>query len=121
MKEYILQVSLIQAESTDLILKGHEIAWDEFIIQKKIIINDSIKSTTFKIAKSTVYEIFNDKSVLHIDKKTGEILNWSFNYQLLTNKPIVTLSKVSGVISRFITELSSNINLSINGNFCLCI
>jgi beta-galactosidase len=87
-KEYILQVRLIQSKETKLISKGHEVAWDEFVLQKEIFIKNSIKSTTLKIAESTVYEIYNDKSALHIDKKTGEILNWSFKHKVLTDKAI---------------------------------
>ncbi len=33
--EYILEASLIQKEATTMIPKGHEVAWDQFVLNKE--------------------------------------------------------------------------------------
>jgi len=87
--EYYLEVSLLQKEATALIPKDHEVAWDQFALKHGAIVNYPKDSkVALKITESTVYEIYDEKSVLHIDKKSGDILNWSFKHQVLTNKPI---------------------------------
>ena len=86
--EFILEVNLIQKTATEMLSEGHEVAWDQFILQKGITTKKSNKENGLKITESTIFEIYDEKTVLQIDKKTGEILNWSFKHQELTNKPI---------------------------------
>ena len=87
--EYYLEVSLLQKEATALIQKGHEIAWDQFALKQGVVLNyPKDNKNALKIKESTVYEIYDDKSVLHIDKNTGEIINWSYKHQVITNKSV---------------------------------
>ena len=86
--EFILEVNLIQNKETEMLPKGHEIAWKQFVLQKKNRIENIATKKSLKIAESTVFEIYDEKTVLHLDKKTGEILNWTFKHQELTNKAI---------------------------------
>lgn len=87
--EYFLEVSLLQKEATTMLPKGHEVGWDQFALKHGAIVNYSKESKNLlKITESTVYEIYDDKSLLHIDKKTGDILNWSYKHQVVTSNPI---------------------------------
>ena len=87
--EYILEFRLVQKGSTKILPKNHISAWDQVILNQSQTVNFSEeKNNLLKIAESTIYEIYDEKSLLHIDKKTGEILNWNFRHLELTNKPI---------------------------------
>ena len=87
--EYYLEVSLLQRKQTAIIPKGHEIAWDQFALKHGAVVNYPKESKyELKITESTVFEIYDDKTALHVDKETGAILNWTFKHQLITNKPI---------------------------------
>jgi len=88
-KEYILETSLIQKEKQGLIPKGHEIAWDQFVIQKG---TRNIKTPT-----SNDLKIITDENAIHInntlvnliiDKNTGEIISWKHHMVTITNQPI---------------------------------
>ncbi len=88
--EYILQVGLIQNETKDLIPIGHEIAWDQFIIQ-----NGNYSKTSEAgvndleiITQNNTIEIKNETVALKIDAKSGEIKSWVFNGKEITNQPI---------------------------------
>ncbi len=88
--EYILELSLIQNETKDLIPKGHEVAWDQFVIQKGVDLKASTHSNnTLKIVtqKNTI-EIKNKEVTLKIDAKSGEIKSWVFNEKEITSQPI---------------------------------
>ena len=86
--EFILEVNLIQKKGTNMLPEGHEIAWEQILLQKRNKIDNHHKKNGLKIAESTIHEIYDEKTLLHIDKKTGEILNWSFKHQELTTQPI---------------------------------
>ncbi len=88
--EYILQVSLIQNETKNLIPKGHEIAWDQFIIQKGIYSKTSRSRVNNLeiITQNDAIEIKNKIVTLTIDAKSGEIKSWVFNGKEITNQPI---------------------------------
>lgn len=88
--EYILQVSLIQKENKGLIVKGHEVAWDEFIIQKGTFVNNKkIEGKALEIfSNNNSFEIKNDKVALKINAKSGEIFSWVFGGEEITNQPI---------------------------------
>ncbi|MBV1922918.1 MAG: DUF4981 domain-containing protein, partial [Flavobacteriaceae bacterium] len=88
--EYILEVQLIQKNETELIPKGYEIAWDQFVIQKGAYIkHSSNKGSELSIISSeTIHTIKNDSVELSIDVKTGEITSWTFEGNVITNQPI---------------------------------
>ena len=89
-EEYILEVSLVQKNETSLIPKGHELAWDQFILNKG---ERQVKVLTHSMPLQIVVtgkeiEIRNDLTNLKIDSKTGEILSWIFKGKLITEEPI---------------------------------
>ena len=87
--ENILEISLIQNKETDLISVGHEIGWDQFIINKGKRINDSaLVKNDLEIVSSDIIEIKNQLVSLKIDSKTGEIISWLFEGKEITNQPI---------------------------------
>ena len=47
--EYVLEVNLIQKTETELIPKGYEIAWDQFMLQKGITIENSSRTSKWGI------------------------------------------------------------------------
>ena len=85
--EYILQVSLIQGKTSSIIPVNHEIAWDEFVLQK---INKKTWQTNsrFSILEDDCFIIQDENTDLRINKKTGEIISWKYNQQEVTNQAI---------------------------------
>ena len=89
--EYILEVSLLQKVATELIPKGHEVAWDQFILNIDVPkISDSHEDGgVLSIdASASGIEIFNNTVNLHINAKTGEINSWNYRGSLITEQPI---------------------------------
>ncbi len=89
-KEYILELSLVQKEATDLIPIGHEVAWDQFILQKYTYgLQQPKEGTTLNLRQSeNAITMANDKVYLEIDAKSGEISSWTFMGRNITNQPI---------------------------------
>ncbi|NQY28420.1 MAG: DUF4981 domain-containing protein [Flavobacteriaceae bacterium] len=87
--EYILQVSLIQKEATTLLKKGHEIAWDEFILQKGNSIDNSLLVLNdLAITNSEQIVISNTDVHLILDAQSGEIITWNYKGNEITKSPI---------------------------------
>ena len=86
--EYILEVRLIQNKANTLIPKGHEIAWDQFVLKhpNKVHFIDSGKD--LEIIQDKNYKISNEKTALIIDPKSGEIIFWEYEGTEITNQPI---------------------------------
>ncbi|MFD1162902.1 MULTISPECIES: glycoside hydrolase family 2 TIM barrel-domain containing protein [Hwangdonia] len=88
--EYILQVSLIQNANRHLVEKGHEVAWDEFLLQKgNPAKQSSSKGNNLDIieADGTIH-IKNSTVDFKINAETGEIESWKHVGQLITNEAI---------------------------------
>lgn len=88
--EYYLEVSLLQKEATDMIPKGHEIAWGQFALKHGAVVNypkDS-KSALKITNSSTKITIQNDHVQLKINAISGEITSWVFDGKEITNQPI---------------------------------
>ena len=87
--EFILEVSLIQKEDTDMLSKGHEIAWDQFVLNKGINTPSfSEKSELFITKSDSNIEINNESISLSINAKSGEINSWVIDGKEITNQPI---------------------------------
>lgn len=88
--EIILEVSLLQKDATVLIPKGHEIAWDQFLLHKRVMIIDEEKvpANLESIVSKESIQIKNDKVDLKINSKSGEIISWVFEGKEITNQPI---------------------------------
>ena len=89
-EEFILEVSLLQKNETALIPKGHEIAWDQFILNNG---ENNIAAlphrTPLQIeASGEDIAIQNDKTTLRINNRTGEVISWFFEETEITNQPI---------------------------------
>lgn len=88
--EYYLEVSLHQKTANDLISKGHEIAWDQFLLKFGATVvypNENNKLLTISTSTNRIL-IQNDKTKLILNSKTGEITSWSFEGKQITNQPI---------------------------------
>jgi beta-galactosidase len=88
--EYILQVSLIQKSTKNLIPKGHEVGWDEILLQKG-------KFEEMTLSDGESLEIVQDNSSFTmknkivdfmIDAKSGEIKMWTYQGELITKEAI---------------------------------
>lgn len=88
--EYILEVSLLQKVKTALIQKDHEIAWDQFVLNKGLnTTNASSEGSTLEInATEAHFEIRNKQTQLKIDAKSGELVFWSFEGSEITSQAI---------------------------------
>lgn len=89
-KEYILEVSLLQKNPTELIPEGYEVAWDQFVLHKgRKKLTSIINENKFQInAFVNQIEIKNNTSTLKINAQSGEIISWIFEGKEITNQPI---------------------------------
>ncbi|WP_222982416.1 glycoside hydrolase family 2 TIM barrel-domain containing protein [Flagellimonas meishanensis] len=89
-KEYILEVGLIQKEDSSLIPAGHEIAWDQFVLQKgDFPVENASESNPLQIITvENTFELKNDKVNLKIDAKSGELVSWLYHDIEITHQPI---------------------------------
>lgn len=88
--DYHLEVSVFQKDTTELIPKGYEIAWDQFTLKIGAVVNYPKENNDQLTITNSVSEtiIKNNKSQLNISSKTGEITSWVFNGKEITNQPI---------------------------------
>ncbi|MFH6603155.1 glycoside hydrolase family 2 TIM barrel-domain containing protein [Maribacter algicola] len=88
--EFILEVGLLQKDETILIPKGHEVAWDQFVLNRGIARKVPIAHGGLLEINThgTIYEIINDKTTLQIDSESGEIISWVFSETEITDQPI---------------------------------
>ena len=88
--ELILEVSLIQKETTEMLPKGHEVAWDQFILNKGVKFNSQTSEGHILEIKSAENEIQikNESVSIKLNATSGEIISWVFNGKQITNQPI---------------------------------
>ncbi len=86
--EYILELSLIQNIETGLIPKGHEVAWDQYVLQQGRIVDSIPDGNSFEIISGDQFHIKNDLIDLKINSKTGEITSWKYQGENITDYPI---------------------------------
>lgn len=86
-KEYILQVSLLQTEAKNLVPKGHEVAWDEFILRRSLE-KTPPATGTFTISKNKNIVIQGKQTELIINAITGEVITWKYQGTTITQHPI---------------------------------
>lgn len=87
--EYIIEFSLVQEKATEMLSKGYEIAWDQFVLKR------GMKNTVYEGAKDLAVitsedaiTIQNSMTSLRIDAKSGEIASWTQNGKVITSQPI---------------------------------
>jgi len=86
--EFILEVDLIQKKATELIPKGHEIAWDQFVLHRGQSFNIPKIGNDLEIITRDNIQIKNDIIDLQIDKISGEIISWIHQGKEVTKHPI---------------------------------
>ena len=88
--EYILEARLIQKEATNLLPKGHEIAWDQFILKSSNsnAISSSEAPIIDIISLGETIQLQNNVVDLRINSKTGEITSWKHQEKEVTSQPI---------------------------------
>lgn len=89
-EEYILEVSLLQKIATALIPADHEVAWDQFVLNKGVNqISATSEGSHLEINTSaTTIDIINDNTFLKISAASGEVISWTFAGTEITNQPI---------------------------------
>ena len=89
-KEYVLCFQINTIQRDDLLEADHEIGFEQFVIQKGLHKDLEIKKKSqTDIEKGTNdFVLTNGNSVIHIDQKTGEITNWKYLNELITDKPM---------------------------------
>jgi beta-galactosidase len=74
-----------------MIPKGHEVAWDQFILNKGITVAPKLASKVavlnIKNAKNKI-QVSNNSTFLKINSTSGEIISWAFKGKEITNHPI---------------------------------
>ena len=88
--EFILEVSLIQKNTSNLIPKGYEIAWDQFTVNKGVSTqNTLVKNNALTLEKKDAsYLIKNKNTRYKIDVVSGEVSFWEFEGKEITRQPI---------------------------------
>ena len=89
-KEYILRAELITTMTIGLLEKGHEVAFEQFILQgyKPPAPSENTGDPfTIETGEDQI-SIQNDHTTLILDKASGEIINWSYKGELITEHPI---------------------------------
>ncbi len=87
--EYVLELSLIQKDSSQLIPKGHEIAWDQFVLQSKEPTSENTIVNNLSLEeKNNSFRLSNDLVELNLDSQSGEIISWIFDGNEITREPL---------------------------------
>ncbi len=89
-KEYILRVKLQAELSAGLLEKGHELAFEQFILQQYIppsLSNSGSNQLQMESLEGQI-SIYNDQTRLILDSLTGEIIHWSHRGELISEQPI---------------------------------
>jgi len=88
--EYILRVELSNSRVAGLLEAGHEVAFEQFILQEykpPALKTDRGKSYTIETRENQL-SIQNDLTTLILDKASGDIIHWSYSEELITEQPI---------------------------------
>jgi beta-galactosidase len=85
--EYIAELQLIQNRHTPVLAKGHEVAWDQFIIQQGSFDHSDIHERNRLQISTTeaAYIISNDLVSLTINAVTGEFEEWTIGNAVITD------------------------------------
>lgn len=89
-KEYILEFRLITNQDQALIKANHEMAFEQFILTsfKSPFFKENINSELKIEENKKQFLIKNNHSTIIIHKNSGEIIEWIFNNELITNQAI---------------------------------
>ncbi len=89
-EEFILELRLLQKNETELLPKGHELAWDQFMLNggENNIASLPHRTPLQIVTSAAIIAIQNDKTELRIGHSTGEVISWSFEGTEITTQPI---------------------------------
>ncbi len=89
-KEYLLTAQLFTNENAGLLEEGHEVAFEQFILQRNIPPSLSTgRGEPFTIeTMEDQTTIQNDHTAFIVDNASGEIIRWSYKDELITDQPI---------------------------------
>jgi len=89
-REYILRAGLITGRAMGLIDKGHEVAFNQYILQEyDPPVQTAGKGGPFNIRTTgNRTTIQNDQTILIIDNSSGEIIRWNYMGVLITDHPL---------------------------------
>jgi beta-galactosidase len=89
-KEYILRVELHTDVQLGLLEKGHEVAFEQFIVQEYTPPIPAIENNNALQVEShkSQISIQNEQTRLVLDSLSGEIIEWSHRGELITEEPI---------------------------------
>lgn len=89
-KEYVLLCRLITKNKQGLLEAGHELGFEQFVLQEYTSAPVSTKQNAPLIIKqeNDNFIIESDDVQLSIDNQTGEITHWNFGGELITNAAI---------------------------------
>jgi len=88
--EFILEVNLIQKEAIELLPKNHEIAWDQFVLNKGVHLSTSSSEEQILEVETSKDGILIKNNIveLEINPNSGEITSWLFDGKVITNQAI---------------------------------
>jgi beta-galactosidase len=89
-KEYILRTELVSSKAAGLLGMGHEVAFEQFILQNYTPPEPSKSDEeALKILREeNQISIYNNQTRLSIDRHRGEILRWTYQGELITEQAI---------------------------------
>ncbi len=87
--ELVLRVSLVLTQEDGLLKKGHELAFDQFVLKPWRPRPLESKFTKWTISETdSSYQLADSNTFFELRKTTGELLRWTFKEQLITTQPI---------------------------------
>lgn len=87
--EVILRPKLLQKTPTTALEANHEIAWDEFILQKRLQKAEQPIKGEIKISETEQSHLLKSEAAsLEIDKTTGNLISWKLGDEIITSQPL---------------------------------
>lgn len=92
-KEYIIEFSVTQKEVAPGIPKGHEVAWDQFVVHgafENTEIGKASNDFSFSSAATTGTGLIieNENTKLELKLDTGDFVSWHYKGKEITSQPI---------------------------------
>ena len=88
--EHILLATLVLAEDEGLLKKGHEIAFEQFILQEyQALALEKDVALSLELTQSEGrFLLANQATQMEIDQESGELLSWKYQGETVTEAPI---------------------------------
>ena len=89
-REYVLRTELLTAAAAGLLAKGHELAFEQFILQGytvPVLAHESTDTFAIESGEDQI-AIQNANTTLVLNNSSGEIVQWSYRGELITDQAI---------------------------------